>query len=68
MYGCRSLLSGNGPLLIADYSARLVDNLYDVKYQAGTYTLHFSAQAEHFCGIEGVQGVSRGGSGSVLGV
>ena len=26
-------LRGNGPLLLADLSARLVDNLYDVKYQ-----------------------------------
>jgi hypothetical protein len=26
-------LRGNGPLLMADLSARLVDNLYDVKYQ-----------------------------------
>ncbi|OUS47697.1 hypothetical protein BE221DRAFT_190663 [Ostreococcus tauri] len=26
-------LRGNGPLLLADYSARLVDNLMDVKYQ-----------------------------------
>ena len=26
-------LRGNGPLLMADYSARLVDNMYDVKFQ-----------------------------------
>lgn len=26
-------LRGNGPLLLADLSARMVDNLYDVKYQ-----------------------------------
>eukprot|EP00227_Mantoniella_beaufortii_P010004 CAMPEP_0197583848 /NCGR_PEP_ID=MMETSP1326-20131121/6632_1 /TAXON_ID=1155430 /ORGANISM="Genus nov. species nov., Strain RCC2288" /LENGTH=365 /DNA_ID=CAMNT_0043148125 /DNA_START=46 /DNA_END=1143 /DNA_ORIENTATION=+ len=26
-------LRGNGPLLLADLSARLVDNMYDVKYQ-----------------------------------
>jgi hypothetical protein len=26
-------LRGNGPLLLGDYSARLVDNMYDVKFQ-----------------------------------
>ena len=26
-------LRGNGPLLLSDYSARLVDNMYDVKFQ-----------------------------------
>ena len=29
----RGRLRGTGPLLLADLSARLVDNLYDVKYQ-----------------------------------
>ena len=35
-------LRGNGPLLLADLSARLVDNLYDVKYQ----DLYFKKGAE----------------------